>query len=161
MRALLSGLTRISGNQIIGFIGILLDRLHAEGPHGLAHQRKLRHKIFRGFRAVGLVERIERLAERILGLIKNDRQMGWFDSSCALADKLQQFGCKNPHRAGRQAIGPVIIFLILTDGLEIGPKHERGTIDQKNMVAGAHGAGIEGHGSGQLIWWTKDFMIMS
>jgi hypothetical protein len=24
-------------------------------------------------------------------------------------------------------------------------------IDQKNMVAGAHGAGIEGHGSGQLV----------
>ncbi len=61
------------------------------------------------------------------------------DARRALAHELQELGRKQPHGADRQAVGAVIVFLILADRLEIGAKDEGGAVDEKEMVAGAEG----------------------
>ena len=57
----------------------------------------------------------------------------------------RQLGAEQPHRAGRQAVGAVIIFRVLPDRLEIGAKDEGRAVDEKDMAAGADGFMREGH----------------
>ena len=63
-----------------------------------------------------------------------------------VANELQHFGGEQPNRAGRQAVRPIIVLLILPDRLIIGAKDKRRAVDEKNMVAGADRAMGLGHG---------------
>ena len=139
-------LAGIGRDEVVGLVAVLLDRDHAEGSHGFAHQRKLGHEIGRRVGAVGLVGRIDLAPERILRLVENDRQMGRLDPRRSVADELEKFGRKQPHRPHRQPVGAVIVLLILPDRLEIGAEDERRTVDEEHMVAGADRAMGLGHG---------------
>ena len=66
---------RISGDQIIRLVTVLLHRKEAEGAHRLAHQRELRNEIRRRIGAIGFVRRIELLAEGILRFVEDDGEM--------------------------------------------------------------------------------------
>ena len=48
-------LAGVGGDEVVGLVAVLLDRDHAEGAHGRAHQRELRHEIVRRIGPVGLV----------------------------------------------------------------------------------------------------------
>ena len=133
-------LARIGRDEIVGLVAILLDRRQAEGAHRVAHQRELRHEVFGRIGPVAFIGGIDFPAERMFRLVENDRQMRRLDARRAVADELQQLGRKQPNRADRQAVGAVIIFLILADRLEIGAKDEGRAVDEKNMVAGTDGA---------------------
>ena len=137
-------LPRIGRDQVIGLIFVLLHRYQAKGFDGGAHQRKLRHQIFRRVGAVGFVVGIKLLAERVLGLVENDGQMRRLDTRRPVLHKLQHFRAKQPHRAGWQAIRAVIIFLVLSYRLKIGAENKVRRVHQKHMVAGADGAGMAG-----------------
>ena len=63
-----------------------------------------------------------------------------------VADELQHLGREQPHRAGRQPVGPIIVLLILPDRLVIGAEDEGRAVDEKNVVAGADRTVGLGHG---------------
>ena len=92
-----------------------------------------------------LVLRVDVAPKRILRLVKDDREMGRLEPPRPVADELQHFGGEQPHRAGGQAVGPIIVLLILPDRLEIGSEDERRAIDEKHMVAGTDGTVGLGH----------------
>ena len=108
-------LPRIGGDEIVRLVAVLFDRHEAESAHGGAHQRELRNEIFRRFGPIGFIGRVKRLAERILRFVENDAEMRWLDAGRALADELEELGAEEPHGAGRQAVGPVIVLRILSN----------------------------------------------
>ena len=116
-----------------------------EGAHRRAHQRELRHEIFRRLRPVRLVGGIKLAAERVLRLVEDDGDMRRRDPRRAVAQELQHLGRKQPHRADRQPVGAVVVFLILPDRLEIGAEDERRAVDEKDVIAGADGTMGLGH----------------
>ena len=140
-------LARIGGDEIVGLVAVLLDRRQAERAHRLAHQRELRHQVLGRIGPMGLVGRIDFAPEGILRLVEDDRQMRRLDPRRAVAQELQNLGREQPHRADRQPVGTVIVFLILPDRLEIGAKDEGRAVDEKDVVAGADGTGSLGHGA--------------
>ena len=89
-----AGLARLPGigrDQVVGLVDILLDRDQPEGAHRLAHQRELRDEIRRRLGAIALIGRVDRLAERVLGLVEDDGEMGRLHAEHALAHELEQF----------------------------------------------------------------------
>ena len=142
----LARLSGIGGDDVVGLVAALLDRNHAEGRDGRPHQRELRHQFVRRFLPMRLVGRVDVAPERILRLVEDHGEMSRLETSSPVADELQHFGGEQPHRAGRQAVHPIIVLLILADRLIIGAKDERRAVDEKNMVAGADRAMGLGHG---------------
>ena len=69
-------LGRVGGDNVVGLITGLFERGHAERPRRLAHQRELRDQVFWRRRTVRLVLGVERIAEGLLGVVENHRQMG-------------------------------------------------------------------------------------
>ena len=138
-------LARIGGDEVVGLVSVLLDRHGAEGTHGLAHQRKLRDQVLGGLVPVRLVGRVELLPERLLALVEDDRDMGRHRPHGAVAHELKHLRREQAHRAGRQFVGAVIVFLVLADRLEIGAKDEVRRVDEEDVVAGGDGA-VMGHG---------------
>ena len=133
----LARLTRVSGDDVVGLVAALLDRDHAERRDGGAHEGKLRHELVGRILPVRLVGRIEVAPERVLRLVEDHREMGRLVARRPVADELQHLGREQPHRAGREAIGPVVVLLVLADRLIIGAEDKRRAVDEKNMVAGA------------------------
>jgi hypothetical protein len=120
---------RVGRDQVVGLVAVLLDRRQAEGAHGVAHQRKLRHEIFGRIGPMRLVGGIELAAERILRLVENDREMGRRDPRRAIAQELQHLGREQPHRADRQPVGAIIVFL--HPGGSTGNRRERRTTSHR------------------------------
>ena len=54
----------------------------------------------------------------------------------AVANELQQLGAKQPHSAGRQAVGSIIIFRVLSNRLKISAKDEGRAVDEKDVASG-------------------------
>ena len=50
----LARLAGVSGDDVVGLVAVLLDRHHAEGADGGAHQRELRHEVGGRIRPVAL-----------------------------------------------------------------------------------------------------------
>ena len=69
------GLAGIGGNQVIGLKALHLDRGQAKRLSGLTDQGKLRAQLLRGFVPVGLVFRINIVAERLARGVKDDRHI--------------------------------------------------------------------------------------
>ena len=138
-------LVGIGGDEVVRLVASCSIGHEAEGAHGGAHQRELRNEVFRRLGAVGLVGGVDLLAEGVLALVEDDGEMGRLDARRALADELQKLGAEQPHRAGRQAVGAVIIFRVLPDRLEIGAKDEGRAVDEEDVIAGFHGAMMQGH----------------
>ena len=142
----LARLTRVSGDDVVGLVAALLDRDHAERRDGGAHQRELRHELVGRILPVRLVGRVEVAPERVLRLVEDHREMGRLVARRPVANELQHLGREQPHRAGREAIGPVVVLLVLADRLIIGAEDKRRAVDEKNMVAGADRTVGLGHG---------------
>ena len=142
----LARLTRVSGDDVVGLVAALLDRDHAERRDGGAHERELRHELVRRILPVRLVGRVDVAPERVLRLVEDHREMGRLVARRPVADELQHLGREQPHRAGREAIDPVVVLLVLADRLIIGAEDKRRAVDEKNMVAGADRAMGLGHG---------------
>ena len=142
----LARLAGVGGDDVVGLVAALLDRDHAEGRDGRAHQRELRHELVGRILPVRLVLRIDVAPERVLRLVEDHREMGGLVAGRAVADELQHFGGEQPNRAGRQAVHPIIVLLILADRLIIGAEDKRRAVDEKNMVAGADRTMGLGHG---------------
>ncbi len=146
IRAFFARLRDVGGDQIVGFVDVLLDGREAEGADRRAHERKLRNEVFRRLGAMRLVIGIDVLAKGFLALVEDDREMGRRHAGRALAHELQQLRAKEPHRARRQAVRTIIISCVLPDRLEIGAKDEGRAVDEKDMAAGADGCVRGGHG---------------
>ncbi len=96
----------VGGDDVVGLVAVQLDRRHAEGAGGLAHQAELRDQILGRRRAVGLVLRVEVGAERLLRGVEYDRQVRRPLRVVAhLAQQLPQHVAEAGHRADRQAVG--------------------------------------------------------
>jgi hypothetical protein len=67
---------RIAGDDVVRLQTGFLDARDREGPGGIADQGELRHQFGRWRRTMGLVAVIHRVAERALGRIENDGEMG-------------------------------------------------------------------------------------
>ena len=93
-----TGMPGVGGDQVVGLVGLLLDRHHAEGPHGLPHERELRHEVFGRLVAMRLVVGVELLAKGVFALVEDDGEMGWDGAHRPLAHELQQLGREEPHR---------------------------------------------------------------
>jgi hypothetical protein len=144
-----AGLVGIGGDEVVGLVAVLLDGMQAEGANGGAHQRELRHEVFRRRRPVRLVERVELLAERVLALVEDHGEMRRPDAEGALLDELQHLGREQPDSAGRQAVRARIVLPVLVHRLEIGAEDEGRGVDEKDAVALANGAVVLGvHGMG-------------
>src|SRR2546429_4121012 len=68
-----------------------------------------------------------------------------FDPRRTIAHELEKLGAEEPHRSGRQTVGTIIILCVLPDRLEIRAKDERGSVNQKNMIAGSDWASYRRH----------------
>ena len=132
-------LRRIGRDKIVGFINVLLDRRHAEGAHGRAHQGKLWDEVIGRIAAIGLVFGKDFLAERVLALVEDDGEMGGRHARSALAHELQDLRAEKPYGARRQPIGAVVVFRVLPDRLEKGAKDEGRAVDEKDVASGANG----------------------
>ncbi len=134
------GLAGIGRDQVVGLVALQLDRMQAEGADRIAHQRHLALEVVGRVGPVALVVRKDLLAERALGLVEHDGEMGRHHPGRALLHELGELGAEQPHRPGRQTVGgPEIVAFGLVDRLEIGPEDERRAVDQEHLIAGADG----------------------
>ena len=78
--AALARLAGIGGDEVVGLVAALLDRDHAEGAHGRAHQRELRHEFVGRVLPVRLVGGVDVAPERVLRLVEDHREMGRLDA---------------------------------------------------------------------------------
>lgn len=72
-------LRRIGRDQVVGLEALLLDTGDVEGARRLADQAELRSQVLRRLRAMGLVEVVDLVAERVAGGVEDHREMGRFD----------------------------------------------------------------------------------
>ncbi|GJE46912.1 hypothetical protein AEGHOMDF_6121 [Methylobacterium soli] len=139
------GLARVGGDEVVGLVALQLHRVQPEGPHRLAHQRHLALEVVGRVRPVALVIGEHLLAERALGLVEDNAEMGRAGPGRALLHELRDLGAEQPHRAGGEPVrGPEIVALGLVDRLEIGPEDERRAVHQDDLVAGPDGLVVGG-----------------
>jgi hypothetical protein len=72
-----SRLLRISGDQVVRLVIVLLDTGNIESPRRLADETELRDEVGRRFRPVRLVIGIDALAEGLFRLVEDDGEVGW------------------------------------------------------------------------------------
>ena len=130
----LAGLAGIGGDDVVGLVAVLLDRDQAEGPHGLAHQRELRHQLGRRLGRLRLVGRVDLLAERLLRLVEDDGEMRRLDADRAVADELQSL-VQNSRTAPVGRPSERYCTAVLVHRLEIGPEDEGRAVDEEDVVA--------------------------
>ena len=131
---------RIGGDQVVGLIADHVHARHAKGASGIAHQRELRHQVFRRRRAVGFIFVVDRVAESLLTGVENDRQVRRRIGALHVLQQLPQHVAVTRHRAGGQAIG---LAGQRRQGV-IGPEQIARTVHQIEMIALFQGA----------QWWT-------
>ena len=130
--ARLHGLAGISRNQVIRLVVRLLDAGDVEGAGGLADQPELRAEICRSLRPVGLVFRVDVIAERLRRMIEDDGEMGGLVPGIGLFQELPQHVAEALNGAHRQAVR------LARQGRErmIGAEDIAGAIDEIEMVPG-------------------------
>ena len=104
--ALVAHRAGIGGDQVVGLVAGRLERRHAEGAGGLAHQGELRDQVFGRRRPVGLVLVVEGVAEGLLGMVEDDGEVGGrLGIALHVAQKLPQHVAEAGHGPDRQAVG--------------------------------------------------------
>ena len=135
--AALAGLSRVGGDQVVGFKAGLFEAGQVECANRLADQRELRNQIVRRRRPVRLVVGIELVAERDFGFIEDDREMGRPVVRRHVTQQLPQHVAKAEYRIDLQTVG----FAVQRRKRVVGAENIRGTVDQKHMVALLEGFG--------------------
>ncbi len=135
-RACLMREPRIGGDEIVRLEAGLFDAGEAEGAGRIAHQRELRHEIFRRFDPVCLVFGINVVAESLRARIENDGEMGRLELVLRVLDQLVKHVAEARDGADRKPIG------LASERRQrmIGAEDVARAIDQEEMVALADGA---------------------
>ena len=94
----------IGRDQIVGLVAIELDAGDVEGLHGVADERKLRKKLFRRRRPLGLVLRVDLVAKRLASRVKDHRNVRRSFGRLGLTEELPKHCAKAVHGADRQAV---------------------------------------------------------
>ena len=95
----------IGGDEVVGLEAAFLDAGKAEGTGGVANQRELGHEVLGRGRAVGLVFRVDIVAERVAGLVQDHRQMRRPIGLVEIIGQLPQHRGIAIDRADRRAFG--------------------------------------------------------
>ncbi len=125
---------RIAGDQVVGFPAQLLDAGQTERPRRVADHRELGFQVLGRGRAVRLILVVKLVAERVLGLVEDDRQMGRPVRLVQVVGEFPQHGRIAIHRARR--------FAVLVGQLwqhMIGAEDETRSIDQVEMIGHRRG----------------------
>ena len=131
-RSGLAGLARIGGDEVVGLEPGLLEAGNVEGANRLADIFELRHEVVRRVRPVRLVGGVELVAERVLGLVEDDREMRRPLLRLHVAQQLPQHVAETEHRVDLQPVG----FAVERRQRVIGAENIGGAVDQKYVVAG-------------------------
>ncbi len=143
-RAALASFARIGGDQIVGLETGLLETRQLEGAHRLTDQGKLRNQVIRRRRPVRLVVGIKRVAERDLGFVEHDGEMGRPVVLRHIAQQLPQHVAETEHGIDLQTVG----FAVQRRQRVIGAENVGGAVDQKDVVALCGGPGRDRFGCG-------------
>ena len=95
---------RIGGDQVVGLEAELFEARNVEGAHRLADQRELRDQVVRRVGPVRLVVGIDLVAERALGLVEHDREVGRLVLRLHVAQQLPQHVAEAEHGVDLQAV---------------------------------------------------------
>ena len=125
----------VGGDQIIRLVILLLDAGDVEGAGGLADQAELRAEIGRGLRPLGLVLRVDVVAEGLRRMIEDDGQMRGLLAGVRLFQQLPQHVAEALHGADGQAVRLARQRRERVIGAENIPR----SIDEVEMVAGLQG----------------------
>ena len=98
-------LARVSGDEVVGLVALLLEASDVERSHRIADEGELRDKVLWHVRAVRLVVGIELVAERLFGKVEDHRKMGRRAEFAGLAEQLPQHGAEAMHGADREPVG--------------------------------------------------------
>ena len=132
----LAGAASKGGNDVIGLEPFGFDTGDVEGAGGIAGQRKLRPQVFGQFGAVGLVLRIDLVAEGFGGVIEDHRDMGRRVARLVAFEIAEQ----DVAEAGRTDRQPVGFAGQRWQGM-IGAKDVGRAVDQVQVVAFAESRG--------------------
>ncbi|MCY1234571.1 hypothetical protein D9M72_471560 [compost metagenome] len=104
----------------------------------MTDQAELRNEVFRRRRPIGLVLIVERVAERLRGIVEDDGEMGRRDADrgvTRIGEQLPQHVAETRYRIDREAIG---FAVERRDGME-RPEDESGAVDEEEMITVFHG----------------------
>ena len=135
VRADLAGLPRIGGDQVVGLEAEHFQARNVERAHRLADQRELRDEIGRRVGPVRLVVLVELVAERVLGLVEDDREMRRLVLRLHVAQQLPQHVAEAEHGIDLQAVR----LAVQRRQRVIGAENVARAVDQKDVVALLHG----------------------
>jgi hypothetical protein len=127
------GLARLAGQRgddVVGLEALQFLAGDVEGPRRLAGQRDLRAQILGHLVAVGLVEVVKVVAERVAALVEDHRRMGRRIGPVIVLDDLVQHVAKARHRPDGQPVG----FARQRRQRVIGAEDERRPVDQMQMM---------------------------
>ena len=126
---------RIGGDEVVGLVVLLLDAGDVEGTGGLADQAELRAEIGGRVWPLGLVLRVDVVAERLGGMIEDDGEMGGLLAGVRFLQELPQHVAEALHGADGK---PVRLARQGREGV-IGAENIPRSINQVEMVAGLQG----------------------
>ena len=127
VHALLGGLGRVGGDQVVGLVVL---HLHGGDVHRLgrlADQRELRDQVLGRIGAVCLVVGIDVIAERLARLVENHRDV----VGLGVLDKLQQHTGIDVGGVGGRAVRARHLRAAAAHPGEVGPEDEPGSVDQE------------------------------
>ena len=130
-------LAGIGGDEVVRLVVLLLDAGDVEGAGGLADQAELRAEIGRRIRPLGLVLRVDVVAEGLGGVIEDHREVGGLLAGVGLLQELPQHVAEALDRADGKPVR------LARQGRErvIGAENIPRAIDQIEMVSGLQGRG--------------------
>ncbi len=102
--ARLARLLGVGGDDVVGLEALHLDAGQVEGARRLADQRELRAQVFRRLGPLGLVGGVERVAERVGGMVEDHRHVGGRVGALGVLDHLEDHVAEARHRAYRQPV---------------------------------------------------------
>ena len=135
-----AGLARMAGQRgddVVGLVAFDLDTGDVEGPRRLARQRELRPQLLGQGRAVGLVVRVDVVAEGLGTVIEDHRDMGRRIAALGVLHVFPQHVAEPGHRTDGQPVG----FAGQGRQRVEGAEDEGRSVDQVKMVALAEGGG--------------------
>ncbi len=130
--ASLFGLPRIGRDEVVGFVAAHLDARNVEGAHRFPDQRKLRNEVFRHIRPVGLIFRVQLVAERVFAFVED---AGDVRRTLTLLGVLQELP-EHVAEPGDGADGQPITFARQRRQRVVGAEDVARAVDQGDAVAG-------------------------
>ncbi len=129
-----AGHPRIGRDQVVRFVPCLLEARNLEGAHRVANERELRNEVIGRGRPMRLVLLVHLRAERLLGLVEDDREMRRPFVRLHFLEQLPQHVAEAINRIHMRAVGRAR----LEPDRMIGAENVAGAVDKKDVVALFH-----------------------